>query len=155
MTDGPQQFCIALVVEDDREQLNLIIALLEETELRVIGMDTAEEALTYLRQDAHQVAFVFTDIGLPFVMDGIDLAWAVNQEWPWISILVTSGYARTRISDLPTTATFMAKPWRALEVLMQAERASKRWQARECHINRKDALPDQALLPSNLMPFGP
>jgi DNA-binding NtrC family response regulator len=114
---------IAVVVEDDQEQRHLIVALLEETDLQIIDVDGAEQALGYLRQGADRVALVFTDISPPCLMDGAGLACAVQANWPWITILVVS---ENRLGDLPSSARYMAKPWRALDVLVQADRASKR-----------------------------
>jgi DNA-binding NtrC family response regulator len=121
---------IALIVEDDRAQRDLLVALLEETDLRIVDFDSAEAALHYLRQGADQVVLLFTDVRLPCLMDGVGLACAVNANWPWISILVTSGYGGGRISDLPPAATYMAKPWRALDILIAADRASKAFETR-------------------------
>ena len=122
---------IAVVVEDDRAQRDLLVALLEETDLRIVDVDSAEAALHYLRQGADQVVLLFTDVRLPCLMDGVGLACAVDANWPWISILVTSGYGGDRISDLPARATYMEKPWRALEILIAADRASKAFEGRE------------------------
>jgi CheY-like chemotaxis protein len=115
---------VVLIVEDDQEQRHLMVALLEETDLPVIDVDSAEQALNYLREGADQVALlVFTDIGLPCRMDGIGLACAVHANWPWITILVIS---ENPLADLPSSARYMAKPWRALDILVQADRASER-----------------------------
>ena len=46
---------IALIVEDDRAQRDLLVALLEETDLRAVDFESAEAALHYLRQGADQV----------------------------------------------------------------------------------------------------
>ena len=86
-------------------------------------MDGPEQALNYLRQRADRVALVFTEIGLPCLMDGAGLACAIQANWPWITILVVSENA---LADRPSSATYMMKPWRALDVLVQADRASKR-----------------------------
>ena len=113
---------VALVVEDDHEVRNLAAAILEETDLQVVEADSAEEALHYLSENAKKVALVFTDIRLPCLMDGVDLARAVNLKWPWIKVLVTSGDPGDRLTDLPRGTSYMQKPWRALDVLMEAER---------------------------------
>lgn len=115
---------VALIVEDDAYQRELAAALLEETDLRVVEAATAEEALRYLKSNAHEVAFLFADVRLPRILDGIDLAQLVALSWPWISIMITSGAAGDRLDDLPRKAAFMPKPWRALDVLMAAERAA-------------------------------
>ena len=73
---------------------------------------------------------MFTDVLHPCLMDGVGLACAVNANWPWISILVTSGYGGARVSDLPSAATYIEKPRRALEILMAADRASRAFEMR-------------------------
>jgi CheY-like chemotaxis protein len=117
---------VALVVEDDHDVRSLAAAILEETDLRVIEADSAEEALHYLRDNAEAVALVFADIRLPCLMDGVDLARTINLKWPWIRLVVTSGDPGDRLNDLPRCASYMPKPWRALDVLIEAERAVQR-----------------------------
>jgi CheY-like chemotaxis protein len=117
---------IALVVEDDHEVRNLAAAVLEETDLKVVEADSAEEALHFLRDNAKQVALIFADIKLPCLMDGVDLARTVSIKWPWIRLLVTSGDPGDRLSDLPRGTSYMPKPWRVLDILVEAERATPR-----------------------------
>jgi len=116
----------ALVVEDDRDLRDLAAAVLEDTDLQVVEAETGEDALDYLRIHADQVAFVFTDVRLPRIVDGVDLARMIALKWPWIQMVVTSGGAGDRLDYLPRTATFMPKPWRALDVLVAAEQAAER-----------------------------
>lgn len=117
---------IALIVEDDFEVRGLAAALLEETDLRVVETSSAEEALDYLRMHAEQVAFLFADVRLPCLMSGVDLARTVRDEWPWVRTVLTSGEPlEERFRDVPRNVRFMPKPWRALEVLMEAERAAQ------------------------------
>jgi CheY-like chemotaxis protein len=113
---------IALIVEDDYDVRCLAAAVLEETDLRVVEADSAEEALHFLRENAQKVALVFADIRLPCLMDGVDLARTINLKWPWIKMVVTSGDPGDRLADLPRGASYMPKPWRALDVLVEAER---------------------------------
>jgi DNA-binding response OmpR family regulator len=117
---------IALVVEDDHEIRHLAAAVLEETDLKVVEADSAEEALHFLHDHAKEVAFIFADIRLPCLMDGVDLARTVNIKWPWIRMVLTSGNPGDRLADLPRGASYMPKPWRALDVLVEAERATAR-----------------------------
>ncbi len=116
---------IALIVEDDFEIRGLAAALLEETDLCVVEMSTAEEALDYLRNHAEEVAFLFADVRLPCLMSGVDLARTVRIKWPWVRTVLTSGLSLDEsLNDVPRDVRFMPKPWRALEVLMEAERAT-------------------------------
>ena len=114
---------IALVVEDDPDVRSLAATLIEETDLDVVEEDSAEAALAYLKDNAGSVALLFADIRLRR-MDGIELARIVKRDWPWIRVLVTSGNPGDRLGDLPRGAKYMQKPWRALDVLIEAERAA-------------------------------
>jgi DNA-binding NtrC family response regulator len=115
---------IALIVEDDPDLRELGAALLEETELRVIECDDAEKAMAVLAREGENVALVFADIRLPGLLDGVDLARRIKAVWPHVSIVVTSGYSPRRPDTLPDNIAYMPKPWLALDVLMQAERAA-------------------------------
>jgi DNA-binding NtrC family response regulator len=118
---------IALIVEDDSDLRELGAALLEETDLRVIECEDAEQAMGILAREGENVALVFADVRLPGLLDGVDLAKRIKALWPHISVVVTSGYGPDRA--LPQNVTYMPKPWLALDVLMQAERAAD-WMAR-------------------------
>jgi DNA-binding NtrC family response regulator len=113
---------IALVVEDDAAVRDLATAVLEETDLGVIACESAEDALSVLERDDVTVALLFADVRLPGKMDGVSLARAVGRRWPDVRVVVTSGALRD--IALPDRAVFMQKPWRALDVLVQAERAT-------------------------------
>jgi CheY-like chemotaxis protein len=121
---APQR--LAIVVEDDLDDRHLAAALLEETDLLVVEADSAEEALHYLRENAQKVALVFADVRLPCIMDGVDLARSISSNWPWIKVILTSGGPAERFDDLPNAVSYMPKPWRALDVLVEAERAMQR-----------------------------
>ncbi|KAB1074951.1 response regulator [Methylobacterium planeticum] len=114
---------LALVVEDDPEVRALAEALLEETELGVIGCDSAEAALNVLQARGGEVALVFADVRLAGEMDGLQLARAVATLWPRARLVITSGGTVAR-PDVPAEAVFIPKPWRALELLVEAERAA-------------------------------
>jgi CheY-like chemotaxis protein len=114
---------IALVVEDDPDVRSLAATLIEETDLDVVEEDSAEAALAFLKANAGSVALLFADIRLRR-MDGVELARIVKRDWPWIRVLVTSGNPGDRLGDLPRGAKYMQKPWRALDVLIEAERAA-------------------------------
>ena len=114
---------IALVVEDDPDVRSLAATLIEETDLDVVEEDSAEAARAFLKANARSVALLFADIRLRR-MDGVELARIVKRDWPWIRVLVTSGNPGDRLGDLPRGAKYMQKPWRALDVLIEAERAA-------------------------------
>ena len=114
---------VALVVEDDPDVRELAAALLEETEFDVVEVESAEAALDYLQEQGGEVAMIFADVRLPGTMDGMQLAKSACTLWPTIRIVLTSGDPSVRRDDLPECVTFMPKPWRGLDVLVQAEKA--------------------------------
>jgi DNA-binding NtrC family response regulator len=114
---------VALIVEEDPDVRELAAALLEETELDVVEVETAEAALAYLKEQGGEVAMMFADVRLPGEMDGVQLAKAACTLWPTMRIVLTSGDPDAASDDLPECITFMPKPWRGLDVLVQAERA--------------------------------
>jgi DNA-binding NtrC family response regulator len=114
---------VALIVEDDPDLRDLAAALLEETDLDVVEVESADAALAYLRERGGEVAMMFADIRLPGATDGVQLAKAACTLWPRIRIVLTSGDPGALLDDLPDCVTFMPKPWRGLDVLVEAERA--------------------------------
>jgi hypothetical protein len=69
-------------------------------------------------------------VRLPGEMDGIQFARAACKLWPAVRVVLTSGYPGAGLPDLPECATFMPKPWRSLDVLVQADKAIRdpsRW----------------------------
>ncbi|MDQ0447714.1 response regulator [Methylobacterium aerolatum] len=115
---------LAIVVEDEEDVRHLAEALLEETQLEVIGCASAEEALDVLQKRGGDVALIFADVRLAGQMDGLQLVRAVATLWPRTRLVVTSGQG-VRTPDLPRDAVFIAKPWRAVDVLVEADLATK------------------------------
>ena len=114
---------LALIVEDDPDVRALAGALLEETPLEVVEVESAEAALDCLQERGGEVAMMFADVRLPGDMDGVQLAKAACKLWPTIRIVLTSGDPGAVSEELPDCVTFMPKPWRGLDVLVQAEKA--------------------------------
>ncbi len=114
---------VALIVEDDPDVRELAAALLEETELDVVEVESAEAALDCLQERGGEVAMLFADVRLPGTMDGVHLAKAACKLWPTVRIVLTSGDPSAGLADLPECVTFMPKPWRGLDVLVQADKA--------------------------------
>jgi CheY-like chemotaxis protein len=110
---------IALVVEDDVFQRELVVVLLEESEMGVVQCQSAEGALRVLEKMGGDVSMIFTDVNLAGKIDGVELAHFAKQRYPNIHIIVTSGLDLTK--SLPEGALFMSKPWLALDVLREAE----------------------------------
>jgi DNA-binding NtrC family response regulator len=116
---------IALIVEDDIAQSQLGAEMLEEFELTVRQVQTAEDAIEHLRTRSGEITVLVADINLAGPMDGVSLARSVAVLWPGISVIVTSGDPGERLGDLPDTCVYVPKPWRPLDIVSAAERASR------------------------------
>ena len=112
---------IALIVEDDVLQRELVVALLEESEMGTVQCDSAEEALRVLEKLGCGVRMLFSDVNLAGRIDGVELAQFVTQQYPDIHVIVTSGLALTK--SLPEGVMFMPKPWLPLDLLREARRS--------------------------------
>ncbi len=112
---------IALVVEDDEMQRELVVLLLEECDMGVIQCGSAETALEVLDKLGPSLSMLFTDVNLGGTIDGVELAHAAAKHYPNIHVVVTSGKALPK--ELPRSAMFMQKPWLTLDLLREAERS--------------------------------
>ena len=77
----------------------------------------AEEAVRILERHCDGVHVLFTDIHMPGVMDGLQLAHHAHRHWPWIGLLVASGKAAPKAPDMPPRARFLPKPYDPMHVL--------------------------------------
>jgi CheY-like chemotaxis protein len=112
---------IALIVDDDMQQRELIGILLAETGLKVVEAASAEEAVNILRVRSHAVVLIVAAMHLPSFMNGARLAFYA-QQWPWIRVVVISDDQQPA-DQLPHPAVTMQKPWLPLNVLIQAQKA--------------------------------
>jgi CheY-like chemotaxis protein len=118
-----------LLVEDDCTLRLLAIDALAMLDTCVIACASADEALSVL-EGQKPISLVFTDIRMPGLLDGLQLAALVAERWPHLAILVTSGN-RLAGDVLPPKARFLAKPWtlemlfNSVEALLPAPNASK------------------------------
>jgi two-component system, response regulator PdtaR len=111
---------LILVVEDE-ELLRLFAAdLLEEHGFRVVEARNAAAALKVL-ETRDDVRLLFTDIQMPGTLDGMDLAREVHQRWPRVLLVITSGQKKPTEEEMPDHGRFVAKPYRAEELLGQVD----------------------------------
>ena len=82
--------------------------LREEGGFEVLEAHSADEAVRLLEGGA-RVDLVFTDVRMPGVRDGLDLAKLVLANYPAIRVVITSGnlHPTGRIDGVP----FVAKPY--------------------------------------------
>jgi signal transduction histidine kinase len=102
-----------LVVDDDPLISSSTAAMLEDLGHVVTEASSATRALEILRTDS-KIDLIVTDHAMPH-MTGLELAGIINQEWPWIPVILASGYADLLSTDnvqLPR----LAKPYHQAEL---------------------------------------
>jgi len=109
---------LALIVEDDATQRELLSDLLEDSDYAIIGCDKAESAEAVLREQGDRIALLFADVNLAGQMSGAELAHVARQHNPDMEIVITSG--RPLVEPLPDGVKFWQKPWARLDLIRQA-----------------------------------
>jgi two-component system cell cycle response regulator CpdR len=108
---------IALVVEDDPIQREMITMLLEETDYDVIQCEDAVTAELALKN--RHPALLVTDISLVGAMTGIELVELAREVDPSLRVIVVSGRPPARA--LPDGVTFFAKPFYPIELIRELD----------------------------------
>lgn len=116
LTDELSLASIVLIVEDDMLLRMHAAEMIEEAGFQVIEAENADVAMGVLENRA-DVCIMFTDIDMPGSMNGLKLAQIVARRWPPIHILATSGHFQMHEGDLPSGGQFIAKPYRAHQII--------------------------------------
>ncbi|AOF93226.1 response regulator [Sinorhizobium sp. RAC02] len=99
-----------LIAEDEFLIRMSVVEDMRDADFHVFEASNAVEALALL--EAHpEIDTLFTDIDMPGSMDGLALAKAVRELRPDVMILLTSGYLRVALNDLPDQFPFFSKPY--------------------------------------------
>jgi DNA-binding response OmpR family regulator len=109
-----------LVVDDEV----LIRMTVIDAGFEVIEAGTADEALDII--DGEAIHFLFTDIQMPGVLTGVDLANEVAARFPNAGIIVASGRIRPGEIDLPSSAKFFSKPYDLDAIVARFKALSRR-----------------------------
>ena len=108
-----------LMVEDVSLLLEVITADLEDAGFAVFQAATAEIALNILKVEA-SVDILFTDIRLPGLMDGWQLAEAARTLRPDLPVIYATGFSQTP-PRLIEGSVFFTKPYRAATLIKAIE----------------------------------
>ncbi|MGY8562730.1 response regulator [Paracidovorax citrulli] len=105
-----------LMVEDQAELREMI-----GTALRDFGIDvhTANDGPDALRviDETGDFHVVFSDINMPNNMTGLELSEHVAELLPHARMILSSGYARSQLPNLPDNVTFIPKPYRLRQLV--------------------------------------
>jgi len=117
MTSEPKTVVVA---EDETLVRIWAIDMLIDAGFEVIEARHAEEAMTVLRSRYRAIHLLFTDINMPGLMSGLELAHHVRGAWPHIALLITSGDDAPLLGKLPAGSIFLAKPYDLGQVVAHA-----------------------------------
>jgi two-component system, response regulator PdtaR len=109
---------VILIVEDEILVRMSLADILHDAGYHVVEARDGVEAIALLEVRG-DVAVVVTDVTMPN-MNGTALAKIVNERWPSVGIIITTGALPTNIRlELPTGARFVPKPYRPDTVLSE------------------------------------
>ena len=107
-----------LVVEDNPEVREVVVAQLGALGYRVMEAEDADEALGILARE-DDIDLLFTDVVMPGSMSGDELARTARRQRPDLKVLLTSGFARGSLhggTQNDFADIFLPKPYRQVEL---------------------------------------
>lgn len=105
---------MALVVEDDALQRDVLSELLKDEGLEVVECATAEAAELVISTAGPELLALVTDVNLAGTMTGVQLAQFAKDKFPLLTVVVLSGKPAP---DLPQNTCFLSKPYEPRELL--------------------------------------
>ena len=102
---------VAVLVVDDEPFVRMDIAeILRRAGFQVEEASNSDEALRKLNGGGCPLRALVTDVQMPGTMNGYGLAKLVHKRFPQAAIVVISGVVRPSLGEMPSNATFLAKP---------------------------------------------
>ncbi|MGK0272623.1 MAG: CheY-like chemotaxis protein, partial [Cocleimonas sp.] len=117
-----------LVVDDEKELVSVAEEILRELGYTIICAYNADEALKALAIN-NSIDLVFSDVVMPGLMDGFELAAAVSTRYPDIKVLLTSGFTgklKTSVNYKQWENNLLVKPYRRDQLAQKIRRALER-----------------------------
>ena len=105
---------VALIVEDDPLQREVVAELLKDEGLEVVECSTAEAAELVLVTTGTELKALVTDVNLAGDMSGVELASYAKRKFPHINVVIVSGKGPPFVPD---DTSFLLKPFRPTELL--------------------------------------
>jgi signal transduction histidine kinase len=99
--------CRILVVDDDPLIVSSTAAMLDDLGHVVMEAESAARAVEMLRAGT-KVDLIITDYAMPY-MNGMELAGIIRENWPWVPVILASGYAE--LSDPTDLLLRLSKPY--------------------------------------------
>ncbi|HEY1139562.1 MAG TPA: response regulator [Lysobacter sp.] len=104
-----------LMVDDDSNIVGIVSDVLRDAGHDVITASNGTQALELLQQDPF-IDVLFSDVVMPGI-SGVELARKALELRPGLRVLLASGYSEGWLDDVPPGVDFVAKPYRAMQIL--------------------------------------
>ena len=104
-----------LIVDDEPLLRSHVREILDGGGYAVKEAADVNEALLLL--DGGDFAAVLTDIEMPGLLNGLDLARMIRAMWPTMPLVVTSGQTLPRANQLPPYTVVLTKPFSPTRLL--------------------------------------
>jgi CheY-like chemotaxis protein len=114
-----------LVVDDDPAVRRLASETLAEAGYRSLEAGDATEALRILAADP-DIDVMVTDVRMPGEMNGYFLARRARERWPYVEIIMVSGYAAPDRRDIGFDCDVLVKPFKARDLLSRVAQRMRR-----------------------------
>ena len=111
-----------LVTDDNKDVVDALAALLNDSGYKVIATYSAREALDSLDLDS-TVGVVISDVRMP-ELDGFDFLRVVKHRFPAIKVILVTGHEITDEDVVPSGATILKKPLEFEQLLRLLPRAA-------------------------------
>lgn len=115
--DTPIQ-SLALVVEDDRFQRDVLTDVLKAENMDVVQCESAEAAELVVASIGSELKLLVTDLWLAGECTGAELAAFAKQMFPYLRVVVVSGDEELA---LPRHVLFLRKPYRPDDIVRVAQ----------------------------------
>jgi len=114
-----------LVVEDDSAVRQAMADTLRDAGFDVAEAGNAVDAIRLLEQH-RDFQVMITDIHMPGQINGYFLARKVRERWPYVEVLMVSGYAAPARRDLDIDCDFLFKPFGSVELVGHVSTLARR-----------------------------
>ena len=104
-----------LVVEDDLAVAEFAVAALQDSGFNVTLVHCARAALERLEQ-GERFDVVFSDIIMPGKMNGVELAQAIRAQYPFVPVLLTTGFSDPAVSEEARRFPLITKPYQVQDL---------------------------------------
>jgi CheY-like chemotaxis protein len=126
--DGPDENVgkgVVLVVEDEPLVRQFAVETLREAGFETLEASGAEEALRIL-ENRRDLKVLVTDVRMPGPVNGYFLARKVRERWPYVEIILASGYAAPDRRDIGFDCDLLVKPFESEELVRRVAQRARR-----------------------------